>query len=77
MPYWLEFDQMRSKKDLELFDEFSGFKKMKDMVKSSSASGGKSGDSTKSNDDLFDDETEVAKWRQNQYIRALKAKLAS
>lgn len=29
MPYWFEFNQMRSAKDLELFDEFSSFKQIK------------------------------------------------
>ena len=29
MPYWVEFNQMRSDKDLEMFDEFSAFKKLK------------------------------------------------
>lgn len=72
MPYWLEFDKMRSKTDLDLFDEFSGFKKT-DLARNSASKT----DSAKSADDLFDNEKEVAKWRQNQYIRALKAKLVS
>ena len=29
MPHWVEFNQMRTGKDLELFDEFSSFKKQK------------------------------------------------
>ena len=27
MPYWFEFNQMRSFKDLEMFDEFGAFKR--------------------------------------------------
>lgn len=30
MPYWVEFNHIRSGKELEIFDEFSSFKKMKD-----------------------------------------------
>lgn len=30
MPHWVEFNQIRSGKELEIFDEFSSFKKMKD-----------------------------------------------
>ena len=33
MPHWVEFKQMRTGKELELFDEFSSFKKQKVMLK--------------------------------------------
>jgi len=29
MPYWVEFNQMRTGKDAELFDDMSSFKKIK------------------------------------------------
>ena len=99
MPYWIEFNQMRSKKDLELFDEFSSFKKMKvgnisyfycgsSFLKANKSKNifssfkkdfknVKRADSARGSDDIFSSEKESAKWRQNQYIKALKAKLAS
>ena len=36
MPFWIELNQLRSDKDLEMFDEFTTFKKMKDYRPSSS-----------------------------------------
>ena len=32
MPHWVEFNQMRTGKELELFDEFSSFKKQKVII---------------------------------------------
>ncbi len=29
MPYWVEFNQMRTEKDLDLFDDLNSFKKIK------------------------------------------------
>jgi hypothetical protein len=36
MPFWVELNQLRSGKELDMFDEFTTFKKMKDYRPSSS-----------------------------------------
>jgi hypothetical protein len=55
MPYWVEFNKMRSGKDMDLFDDFNTFKKMKDY-RSSSA---KRPTSAANNDDLTNDDQSV------------------
>ncbi|CAF0779308.1 unnamed protein product [Brachionus calyciflorus] len=70
MPYWIEFNQIRSGKELELFDEFSSFKKMKDYRPNSSKRV-----MSASSQDESSNEDQTTKWRYNQYIKALKTQL--
>lgn len=58
---------MRSGKEMDLFDEFSSFKKMKDY------NGSKRGGSAASHDESSHDDHN--KWRYHQYIKALKTQL--
>lgn len=69
MPYWIEFNKIRSGKDLDLFNDFSSFKTNKDFRPKSA----KRSTSTV-NDDLNSDDQSI-KWRYNQYIKALKTQL--
>lgn len=72
MPYWVEFNQMRSSKDLELFDELSSFKK----IKNEQIPNGRPRTSSigaRDHHDIHDQNS--VKWRYNQYVKALKTQL--
>ncbi|RNA26889.1 regulator of G- signaling 22 [Brachionus plicatilis] len=70
MPYWIEFNHIRSGKELELFDEFSSFKKLKEYGPSSAR---RVSSATSQEDSSNEDQNN--KWRYNQYIKALKTQL--
>jgi hypothetical protein len=65
MPYWIEFDQMRSIKDVDNYEDFDSYKKGKDLSNRLSLDADK--------DDTGGSRS--GKWNNTQYLKALKLQL--